>query len=151
MLLQVRLYTVICSSYAHPLGAEAPCCTRFGQGPSRQPLVWDLVRCSGRESNLAECSRSIRSTCGHNADASVICSLVKTCDNNHRALCTHMSTECPEENMFPCSESPPDNPVCVSELQFCDGIADCPGGSDEPADCARGQATCEVKIVFIYK
>ena len=65
-----------------------------------------------------------------------------------RDLCTHLSIECPEENMFPCSESPPDNPVCVSELQFCDGIADCPGGSDEPADCARGQATCEVKLVL---
>ena len=49
-----------------------------------------------------------------------------------------LSTECPEKNMFPCSEAPPDGPICVHELRYCDGIADCPQGSDEPADCASG-------------
>ena len=39
--------------------------------------------------------------------------------------------ECPEEGMFPCEANPPAEPLCVSELQFCDGIVDCPGGSDE--------------------
>ena len=51
--------------------------------------------------------------------------------------------------MFPCSESPPDNPMCVGELQFCDGVTDCSDGSDEPTDCLTGQTTCQVKLVFI--
>ena len=41
--------------------------------------------------------------------------------------------------MFPCSEALSDNPMCVSELQFCDGVADCPAGSDEPVDCQSGK------------
>ena len=47
-------------------------------------------------------------------------------------------TECPAENMFPCSEAPLDNPVCIHHLKYCDGIVDCPKGSDEPADCGSG-------------
>ena len=48
-------------------------------------------------------------------------------------------TECPEEHMFPCVVTPSNEPYCVSELQFCDGIVDCPGGSDEPVDCGTGK------------
>ena len=45
------------------------------------------------------------------------------------------SIECSEENMFPCSEAPLNDSLCVSELQFCDGDRDCPEGSDEPEEC----------------
>ena len=47
-------------------------------------------------------------------------------------------TECPNEHMFPCVVMPPDEPYCISELKFCDGIVDCPGGSDEPLECEAG-------------
>ena len=52
------------------------------------------------------------------------------------------STECLDDNMFPCSEALSDNLMCVSELQYCDGVADCPAGSDEPADCQSGTCKC---------
>ncbi len=51
--------------------------------------------------------------------------------------------------MFPCSESPPEDPVCVSELQFCDGIADCPEGSDEPVDCPRGESKVLCRKLYL--
>ena len=38
-------------------------------------------------------------------------------------------------NAFPCSET-----TSVSELQFCDGTADCQNGSDEPPSCVAGIA-----------
>ena len=50
-----------------------------------------------------------------------------------------ISTECPEKHMFPCVVTPPNEPYCVSELQFCDGVVDCPDGSDESVDCAQGK------------
>ncbi len=34
--------------------------------------------------------------------------------------------------------TPPEDPVCISDFQFCDGNADCPEGSDEPVDCPAG-------------
>ena len=46
--------------------------------------------------------------------------------------------------MFPCEANPPAEHLCVSELQFCDGIVDCPGGSDEPSDCGEGDAYLHV-------
>lgn len=44
--------------------------------------------------------------------------------------------------MFPCEMIPLSQPLCVSELQFCDGIIDCPSGSDEPSDCGTGNENC---------
>ena len=35
-------------------------------------------------------------------------------------------------------KTPADDPTCITELQICDGRADCPQGSDEPADCPTG-------------
>ena len=53
--------------------------------------------------------------------------------------------------MFLCGANPPAEPLCVSELQFCDGIVDCPGGSDEPSDCGEGDAYCaRIQIYTLY-
>ena len=56
------------------------------------------------------------------------------------------STECPERNMFPCSNASEENPMCISELQYCDGVADCPEGSDEPEDCLTGMAAWNIVL-----
>ena len=40
--------------------------------------------------------------------------------------------------MFSCMVTPPSESYCVSELQFLDGIMDCPDGSDEPVNNAPG-------------
>ena len=58
---------------------------------------------------------------------------------NIKTLCfIHSPIECSEEDLFPCSDSSLEEHVCVDELQACDGIAHCPVGSDEPADCGTG-------------
>ena len=41
-------------------------------------------------------------------------------------------------NEFPCSDVPSNIPTNVTELQFCDGVADCASGSDEPEYCSMG-------------
>ena len=41
------------------------------------------------------------------------------------------------ENQFPCQDTE-GNPLCISELQFCDGVSDCGDGSDEPSYCSDG-------------
>ena len=47
-------------------------------------------------------------------------------------------TECLADYQYPCSESASNAPVCVNELQYCNGVADCPGGSDELSNCYSG-------------
>ena len=48
--------------------------------------------------------------------------------------------------MLPCSNTsmPSGDPVCVPELNFCNGIEDCSNGSDEPDDCQAG------RIAYFY-
>ena len=41
-------------------------------------------------------------------------------------------------NEFPCSDVPLGLSSNVTELQFCDGVADCGDGSDEPPHCETG-------------
>ena len=46
--------------------------------------------------------------------------------------------DCPESDEIPCSLQNDVEPTCVSELQICDGITDCPNGDDE-SNCANGE------------
>ena len=48
--------------------------------------------------------------------------------------------ECSEVNTFQCMN----DSVCVNELQLCDGVADCPSGTDESIGCGTG------KILYCY-
>jgi len=61
------------------------------------------------------------------------------CHAQYNPLFTH-KTGFPR-NEFPCSDVPPNIPTNVTELQFCDGVADCVNGSDELAHCSMGM--CE--------
>ena len=49
-----------------------------------------------------------------------------------------MVLDCRDSKEIPCSLQETMEPTCVSELQLCDGIINCPGGSDEN-DCAIGK------------
>ena len=53
--------------------------------------------------------------------------------------------------MFPCSITQSDDPVCVSGLQLCDGIVDCPDGSDESNDCLNGETDCTLSVFPFFK
>ena len=49
--------------------------------------------------------------------------------------------EC-DENTFPCHGTTLGTPICINAVQFCNGILDCPSGSDEPDDCPKGMVMC---------
>ena len=51
----------------------------------------------------------------------------------------YITTECSDVNTFLCTESLLNDPICVSELQLCDGVSDCPNGSDESENCGTGK------------
>ena len=51
----------------------------------------------------------------------------------------YITTECSEINTFQCTESLVSDPICVNELQLCDGVSDCPNGSDESENCGTGK------------
>ncbi len=66
---------VIIVCILHTSDAEAGHGSRFEAAPSTQPIVWDYFYCSGREDRLDECNTGLgRTTCGHSANPSVICS-----------------------------------------------------------------------------
>lgn len=49
--------------------------------------------------------------------------------------------EC-DENTFPCHGTTLGTPICINEVQFCNGVLDCPSGSDERDDCPKGMVLC---------
>ena len=61
------------------------------------------------------------------------------CCAEHLSQLLIIPTECSEVNAFQCTETLFDEPLCVSELQLCDGVSDCPNGSDELGDCTTDQ------------
>ena len=56
-----------------------------------------------------------------------------------------MVLDCQDSKEIPCAFQGTMEPTCVSELQLCDSITDCPdssGGSDEN-NCAIGKSSLE--------
>ena len=116
--------------------ARAECCATFGQGSQQQPIFESHFHCNGQEGNISQClTQSIAiGSCSHREDAGVICSKCP-----HIFVKSHFShTIGCDKNTYPCHGTSLENPVCITELQFCDGIPDCPQGSDEPDDCTQG-------------
>lgn len=48
--------------------------------------------------------------------------------------------DCHENSMIPCSAQGETDLLCVSELQMCDNMTDCPSGSDEHINCGNGKS-----------
>ena len=117
--------------YIHTLGAQAHR-RKFLSAPRSQPLVFDYFQCRGSESNLLECGRGIGRICQHNHDVSITCSKSVLIIADWLTYC--IASECSEVNAVQCiNES-----KCVSELQLCDGVADCHNGTDESINCGTG-------------
>ena len=53
-------------------------------------------------------------------------------------------SECSKVDSFQCTETLFDEPLCVSEMQVCDGVSDCPNGSDESADCTTDEDLSDI-------
>ena len=64
---------VVCKMLGYKRAMDAPCCSRFGQGSGY--VLFDKVRCSGSETNIAQCEYLKRGHhgCGHDQDSSVRC------------------------------------------------------------------------------
>ncbi|XP_073237757.1 sushi, von Willebrand factor type A, EGF and pentraxin domain-containing protein 1-like [Porites lutea] len=65
---------VVCRQLGYPSAVSAPNSARFGRGSGK---IWlDDVQCQGNESSIVNCRHSPwgEHNCGHNEDASVICS-----------------------------------------------------------------------------
>ena len=65
---------MVCRELGFPAAVEAPRKAWFGQGSGR---IWlDNVECVGYESSITKCQHGGwgNDNCGHNEDASVICS-----------------------------------------------------------------------------
>ena len=65
---------VVCRQLGYPSAVSAPHWARFGQGSGK---IWlDDVQCQGNESSIVNCWHSSWGVhdCGHQEDASVVCS-----------------------------------------------------------------------------
>ena len=65
---------VVCRQLGYLFAVSAPHSARFGQGSGK---IWlDDVQCQGNESSIVSCRHRPlgEHNCGHNEDASVICS-----------------------------------------------------------------------------
>jgi len=61
----------LCSFPFHIVGAVARSRAFFGQGSG--PIQLDNVQCTGNETSLEECQRSLTHNCNHFEDAGVEC------------------------------------------------------------------------------
>jgi deleted-in-malignant-brain-tumors protein 1 len=108
-------------------GSSSTCCATFGQGLQQSIFEGDF-QCNGQERNLSQCLVTRRSrTCDHREDAGVIC----RCN----------------QNTFPCRDTSAENPTCITELQYCDGISDCPQVSDEEGCAEECSENGEIRLV----
>jgi len=76
---------VVCRQLGFPDAVSAPHNARFGEGSGN---IWlDDVSCLGTEGNIKDCSHREwgKHGCGHNEDASVICS--RKYDNKYSSCC----------------------------------------------------------------
>lgn len=115
------------------------CCHSYNPGPALQPIHKNLYICNGNENDLSECRMTVYggSPCSRNQAESIICRKLI----NSKLVCVStvkcFQLGCPMEDQFPCEDSQ-GNLLCVSELNYCDGVSDCGDGSDEPSDCSDG-------------